>query len=388
MGTPSSAATGAWLVPSTLAVVHVGGWFPARPDGYGTGMTLRGRLVGIGALVGLLAAGLVGGLPLAEAAPTSWSVVHLDPLVAGENTEVFDVNNAGYSVGRSGQKAVYWDPAGDVHALPIPEGETESTAWAINDSGIIVGQLGIDRAERDAVAWVYGTRVPLRQDTSLVDISNSNVMAGCTGGPVRADQTPVVMAFGSAPIELSTDDDQPGCARSLNDWGAVGGDQGDIEGRVWYQSSAYGFDVDGGHVTTVTRTSNSGFALLQLTAEPDPSAATPTFSALAAPNGQIQVLDPSSTATVATDLNDYGIIVGSRAVVSGGNGSGAVAADSAEATMWVYGTPLPLRTIVDATGPDRALVDKSVPTALSESYYVVGNEAGQGLGSYLLVPAA
>jgi hypothetical protein len=356
-------------------------------------------LIGLVALVALAVG--IGAAPEATAQLSPpWTVTVLRPLVEGDQTEVHDINRAGTAVGTSGGKPVVWAPDGTPTALPMKQGVTNGIATAINDHGIIVGVSPwlVAAPEREALAWVYGTTVTLSTNADVHDINNRNVVAGCQGGTNDAGRRPFVALVGYDPIPLSTDAGTPtGCANALTEWGGVAGYQRDNpaqgsftgKGRLWYQDQTFNWTGTPQHVSEVTDLSDSGYSLLRIAALGSPT--LPTHSAIGAPDGSYQVLDPIRAGSDARDINVYGIAVGVRTAEGGETIFGP-----AQSVLWAYGTTVPLYTLAwDARYPmtssanaDAVLVGQSYPSAVSDSFRIAGNKVAGNASttSWVLTP--
>ncbi|HJR26517.1 MAG TPA: hypothetical protein VJ804_13665, partial [Acidimicrobiales bacterium] len=259
---------------------------------------------------------------------------------------------------------------------------------AINDHGIIVGSSGWPAPVpgRDAVAWVYGTIVPIATNADALDISDANGVVGCQGGSEGDDdgRRPFVAQLPGEPVLLPTEAASPaGCALSVTSWGAVGGYQRTtpdaglptLSGVLWFQGQALEYTGTPHHITEVRRVAENGFVLLRLA--PTGSPTQPTHSAIGAPGGQYFVLDPLSAGSSATDLNDHGLAVGNR--LTEGNGSGSE--PFPEPVLWVYGSTVSLVNLVASA--DTGKVAAGVPVALSETNIIAGNT---GAASWLMRP--
>ncbi|MFS8101048.1 hypothetical protein LFM09_28385 [Lentzea alba] len=138
------------------AVLALGVVTPAHA---GPGLVKLGPLPGdLGSRpVALNDAGEAAGVSVGSGAQHAvrWSrdgkVTQLPDLGSGDSS-VSDLNNSGTVVGGAGGRAVQWD--GDqVTVLATPPGVTATRAWAISETGVVVGDAVVGQ-ERRAVKWV------------------------------------------------------------------------------------------------------------------------------------------------------------------------------------------------------------------------------------------
>ncbi len=323
-----------------------------------------------------IAATLVVGTPAAEAQQLQWQVRTLNPLPGDTVTEVFDVNKGGYAVGRSDLTPVIWI-GNDPTALPVPEGH-DGIAYAINDWGLIVGTSGPQGGERDAAAWVFGTYVKVIDNGDAYDVNDQGDIVGCSGGTDADGRRPFIRRIGSDTIGSLpiTTGYTAGCATTINAWGGIGGfDAANpvpgprvFDGQLWYQGTRVAAQPN--TVQRVVDVTSSGYAIGQL--ERGESDHPAGHSVVMLPGGSFGVLEPLAAGSQAAAMTDFGVAVGRRHPT----------ASTQEAVLWVYGSTVPLSTLVTTQA---SMVGTSRPVAVSESLMIAGNQA-DGARGYVLMP--
>jgi len=189
---------------------------------------------------------------------------------------------------------IYGPGRAQIRALPLLPGDTSGAATAINDRGQAIGISGLcDQAvgrltARHAVLWSNGTVTDL-----------GSLGAGWWNTPMAIDQRGDVVGFAGDPSDPS------GAITHAFIWTRRGGMQRLIPGDA--NSAAYGINSTGQVVGTTCAADGSnchGFVWQ---------------------HGRLTILDQAARATgftghitIATDINDEGIVTG-RAIVAGAN---------------------------------------------------------------------
>jgi probable HAF family extracellular repeat protein len=148
---------------------------------------LNTKLLTIAAIVAFLASCLAP-----SAAAQTYTATDLGTLHAG-SARVHGVNNSGQTVGASGHPhgadthAFFWQKQGGMRDLGTLPGGDYSSAFAINDSGIVVGTSNTSTSTR-AFSWTLahgladlGT-LPGATASSALAINNQGQIAGSSGG--------------------------------------------------------------------------------------------------------------------------------------------------------------------------------------------------------------
>ena len=342
-----------------------------------TSLLRIGRALGACALAATAVA--VGGAVQAgpAAAATGWEVAQLEPLVEGDITTVYDINESGVAVGDSEFLPVLWEADGDVVGLPLPQGYVAGIAVALNDQSQIVGAVFDDEGNERAVYWSGGTPTLLGANDVLVAIGAGGVMLGFDVSAYDPETDCCISTFVHAisgqrvtlppstgwlvfPSALTNNGVVVGTA--FNDTTAVG--------IGWYQQ--YVFPIGG-----------TGSAFLQpmdvigapavLAVRDDGAGAS---SVLVNRTGQVFPLAHPSPIDFAVDLNDHGVAVG----------AGGSSFDEAPEVgrLYAYGSAISLDSLVDPAS--HASYDLHDPIALNNAFWIVGNS--QDGSSWLLRPAS
>jgi len=148
---------------------------------------LNTKLLMIAVIVSFLVPGLAP-----YAAAQTYTITDLGALHAG-SARVHSVNNAGQAVGASGHPhgadthAFFWQKQGGIRDLGTLPGGDYSAAFAINDSGIVVGTSNTSTSTH-AFSWTptqglsdLGT-LPGGNASSALAINNQGQIAGSSGG--------------------------------------------------------------------------------------------------------------------------------------------------------------------------------------------------------------
>jgi hypothetical protein len=334
-----------------------------------------------------IAACLLGGSlglasPPAEAAVPVWTITHLRPLPDHVGSTVHDVNNAGIAVGYStpaqvlpfDTAPVVWSANGTPKELPETPGGGKGEALAINDAGVIVGQV----AQMDCCGAIVGTRpvrwvpngssytVELLQPAGWVgnghpsDINGAGVIIGTTftGPGIR----PSLFRPGQDPVHLPTSPNH-GWATRIND-GNVAIGMNDGKPAAWYAGQRYDLYPElAGQTVETQDIINSMYTLSTLT-----TGDGRILSFLQHPNGAIYPLvSPTFHTAQAFDLNEHGIAAGHA-----GNGT-----DPTYAALFVYGTTFGIESLLSPA--DQAIwgrLDRA--SSLNDGVTVVGNGTRDG----------
>ncbi|HJR25028.1 MAG TPA: hypothetical protein VJ804_06110 [Acidimicrobiales bacterium] len=283
----------------------------------------------------------------ASAAP-GWAYVLLDPLPGKEAAVFRDANEVGAAVGWSGTLLLAgadavptaWDRDGNAYPLGMPTGYLNAIPYAVNDHGVAVG-VGVRETNgslvHDSLVWRPGQAV--------------QVLTGADG-------------FG-VPVEV-LDTEPPRVVNLAGEVHVVGGPQvtlpangGQVVARdarlLDGQGAVVGHQVTTEHGTRAALWTDAGMALLAPDWPFDTTAAD-VAGFLAAVNyalgdggltgcsaaalhigATVVPLDPAADTSIVQDVTSYGIAVGTRTA----EGCGA-----SEGVVWVYGTVVPLRTLV------------------------------------------
>jgi uncharacterized membrane protein len=161
--------------------------------------------------------------------PVLWSSSgKITDLTGGTLGEAYAINNCGEAVGDAGTTEplpVRWASNGKVTKLPVPTGTTRGNATAVNDSGVILGNVNVDSVNQPLLWFPSGHTVNLATPTGdrSADASfalNSYGMSvgdaidqNNAGHPVRWNRTGQVTV-------LSTSEGQ---ANGINDAGTTVG---------------------------------------------------------------------------------------------------------------------------------------------------------------------
>lgn len=318
-----------------------------------------GRLtVVLAAVVALLAP--TASVP-AGAQETGWTFRYLPPLPGTTQSQVLDVNSSGWAVGHSQYQPTLWTPSGQALALPVPPGEPGAVAFAINDWGLIVGTAGFPAPSgRRALAWFASQVIPVLPahttgDSFAFDVNERGDIVGC------ASSKPFLRPRTGAVVELPTPTSAGGCAGTINDWGAIGGSVESAVGpdaaALWYQGQRIELPAVDPPLEAVETVTRRPFLLAQTT-----GIAAGTTDAVLLVDGQRHGLEPAAHRSVATDVNEHGIVVGFRQ---------PVAAGPIEPVLWVYGTTIPLASL--SSGFGAAVLAVSQPVAINDASWIVGN---------------
>ena len=298
----------------------------------------------------LVVVATVAPLPAAPAAAApSWVFVSLDPLPGKEAAVFGDANEVGVAVGYSGTLLfagadavpTAWDRDGNAYPLGLPAGYLSAIPYAVNDAGVAVG-IGVRAADdtlvHDSLVWRPG-QAP--QILTGADGFGVPVEVLDTEPPLVVNLAGEVHVVGGGQITLPGNGGQVVArdARRLDGVGAVVGHQ-----------------VTAEHGPRAALWTDSGMALLAPTWPFDTTAAdvagylaavnyalygAANFSGCTAAalhiGSTVLPLDPAADTSLVQDVTSYGIAVGTRTA----EGCGA-----SEGVVWVYGSVVPLRTLV------------------------------------------
>jgi probable HAF family extracellular repeat protein len=156
----------------------------------------------------------------------SYTVTDLGTLRPG-SARVHAINSAGQVVGASGHPhgadthAFFWEKAGGIRDLGTLPGGDYSTAFGINDSGVVVGTSNTSTSQH-AFTWSTATglkdlgTLPGANSSSAFAINNKGQIAGSSG-------THAALWSGGAIQDLGTLGGQTSEAHGVNNNGAVAG---------------------------------------------------------------------------------------------------------------------------------------------------------------------
>ena len=323
-----------------------------------------------------------------SAQAADWETLELLPLVEGETAAVHDLNDAGVSVGASGDAGfgtpVRWDADGDPTALPLPEDCTDGFVVDVSNTGLMVGfaDCGEDDAVSRQLRWnANGTLVDLPAAVPTPYPHAVLSESGWVGTASFADGRwrPSLQAFAGGPVALLADAGAPlTIVTGLTSYGYMVGNVY-FPGRPVREFAPagwigpYAFPLTLAADANVVAVNEPGYALLQVRN----SGVTDGFGVLVGPGGQTVALH--STAQdfdEMVDVNDLNIVLGQR--VEGGDAFGAL-----------FGTTgvVPLEDLA-ADGDGAEWGRYRFPVELNDDAWVIGVQPfGEGLTrSWLLRP--
>jgi len=174
----------------------------------------------------------------------STGIVGLDLLPGGQRSAAYGVNNLGQIVGHSTNvvgesRAVLWDTDGTIIDLGtlLPDNAGNSVAFAINDSGLVVGTADVPRDYEtigsEAFSWTSTTGMVDLGRAAAGDVisgarsvNNAGVIAGRSAP--NADWSYAYLITPQGWVEVGD-----GIALGLNNSGVVVGNNGFGHGFVW-----------------------------------------------------------------------------------------------------------------------------------------------------------
>jgi probable HAF family extracellular repeat protein len=241
-----------------------------------------------------------------ESGPFLWrDGQFIDILPAGEFGNVTDINNRDEVVGThsvSGVTHGFLWRAGVVTDLGTLPGGEESFASAINDFGDIVGS-----SSRHAFRWRDGVMtdlgvLPGASDSGAADINVFGVIVGGSGG-VAVRWAP------NGDIQPLTT--TPSSAVAVNDFG-------DITGTI-FDSTSDGFFWHRGRLTVIPAPPAPFFPNLQPNGINNRSQTVGSANADAFvwQRGHLTTLPTLASTSIASDINNHGLIVGTSAAGTG-----------------------------------------------------------------------
>lgn len=334
----------------------------------------------------IAAAGLLaGGFALspighpAQAAPGDWTTTKLESLAAGQDTVVNDVNNQGFSVGSSGGKAVAWNGAGKVLALATPTGCDTSEATTINEEGEAAGWMVCPGSSfRQGIQWSSnGTPKALPRPLSIEDRSDNNVYVGQRNPDSLTNDQAFGFYEGIPRVDLETTGAASSIANAVTEYGfAVGtlhqvpGPEGTPEDIAvgWYAGTSFPL-VRQNLVTEGVDVTESAYSLVQVRSSGDDR------GLLVAPTGAVYNLDAAGANDEVVDVNEGGIVIGSR----------QLEADEDDTVGVFYYGEKSVRIDAVASDADVETYGFTNPTAINDGAWVVGSDDGV---SWLLKPPA
>jgi hypothetical protein len=344
-------------------------------------------------LASATAAGVVGLAPNAGAAASPpWTTVELQPVAEGDVVVVYDINNAGTSVGwtEGSDVAVKWNGSGVATVLALPEGCTLGWAGAISDNGYIAGGATCGNDESPTgIEWLpNGTPVALPANTFARAIESHGLVVGeKLGPPTDGSGYLPSHAFAQIPgqsprLDLPEAGAQESVPSAVTDFGYVVGTLYGVPGLPdniavgWYGSSVFPL-LRTGLPTYGVAVNQQGVALVQT----ENGAGGRGY--LVAPGGKTIEISKTGAADYLVDVNDYGIVTGTKATSLGPNGDGEGGTYFGE--LYAFGQSIKIRDIVSSG--DAASWDYTVPTAINNGAWVVGMEA-TGNRAWIVKPPA
>jgi hypothetical protein len=336
--------------------------------------------------VGLTLASVVAGgvwlapTVLAEPGPApapDWDAIQLQPLDEGQHTLVTGINDDGLSVGSSGDTPVVWDADGVPSALELPEGCDEGLATTIDGSGAVAGFADCGATDFVGLTWSAEGDVTVLEDPLVIhDRTDSGIAVGQRDPDSSTNDVAFAYANGQR-LDLWDAGASSSSANAITEYGFV---VGDVEGIPtlpdsvavgWYGNGVFPLvfaDVES-HAVDVTE---SAHTLVQIVDEDGARAAIvePKHASL------IELSDEGDD-DVVTDINEAGIVVGTRTVTVD------------EVTVDEGGFYTPAGGYVAfseiTSVEDQEAFGFEAPAALNDGAWVVGNHDGT---SWLLRPPA
>jgi hypothetical protein len=302
----------------------------------------RARLVRWCAVAVALAAAAVTVPASPSAAQTpdpAWYFAFLEPLPGKDTAMLLDANDVGIAVGRSSSSALggfdgrstLWDRNGNAYELPSPPG-WPSTAAAINDNNVVVGVADSEidgQTERRLIVWRPG-QAPQIVEGDYVGFPRKVLN---TEPPVVVTFEGTVHVVGGPQIELPDDGGQifPDDARVANGVGVVVGNlTTQAHGQRAAMWSASGMTLLAPDWPFATRAEGIGGYLVGVNYDLS-NAQNPCTAATLHIGGSVTKLDPTAATSRVTDVNSFGVAVGTRRADSCGYPEGVV---------WVHGMHL------------------------------------------------
>lgn len=304
--------------------------------------------------------------PSASAQPPRYRLTEIGVLQGLVTSHVVSINNAGQIAGNSFDDANRPTPFlyTDGQLVALPGSEPGFRAWAINGSGVIAGATDGGRSFRyaDGTITFLGPATPDDSARSMTfDMNESGTIVGASTGNGRPWRTFVA--------------------------------EGDITHELDIPGESLGYAINNhGDVTGVLRSYGS-------------------HRAFAYSNGSLIEINPGSTYTVPTDINDAGVIVGQagshafiyqdgairrlaprsqwlESFAMGINNLGQVIGTarpdprSSLAFLWEHGTAYDLRDLVDMPSE----WDSIVVTDINDVGQIIGRGCATDCVSFVLTP--
>lgn len=292
---------------------------------------------------------LCGSFAGAAAAQTSYTVTDLGTLSGSGSAKVADINKTGQIVGTSGNHAFLWSNGvmTDLGTL----GGSVSMAYAINDTGVVVGEAATSSGEMHAFVW---------QNSVMKDLGDAGETSAARGINSKGDIVGVAYAknvrggavLWSGGQRQSLGDLGPSgsgsTAISVNDKGQIAGvssgfatNQGVVRAVVWLSGTINDLGALGGLHSTANAINAQALVVGWAEVADNSTAAfqwqNGKMSQLASlPGGVTSV----GSGTQATAVSDTGVIVGSCLTSTG----------ETHAVIWSNGRITDLNTLIPQTG--------------------------------------
>jgi hypothetical protein len=330
----------------------------------------------------------IGGAATARAAvDDAWTVTELQPLTAGALTLVHDINDDGISVGSSGTSAVEWDENGTPTALPNPVGCTNGQAQHISDDGDVVGMADCGNGTTKGTYWHNGVVSTPAPTMWLYGVNDAGAAVGVDlpqgAGPGKPDHPGLVLPGHPAQDLIDGGADGGNAAAITNTYLAVGTvtyNQPTADNNLqtthavgWYGPYVFPL-ISSPHNTRAVTANDAGYSLVTIDDPAQP------YSVIVAPHtGQVIPLS-SSHEDGGSDLNDDGIVVGTKTHYYGGFLNVGFTGE-----LYVYGTAVDLDSLVSDDDFGRFL-DYQSPRALNNDLWIVGNTSLEDNQAWLMRP--
>jgi hypothetical protein len=325
----------------------------------------------------LLVAPSIFGGAAANAAenPNPWQSVRLQPLAEGDATHVNQLNNAGFSVGKSGTKPVIWSPAGKATALPLPEGCTTGEATSIARTGLVaagVADCGDGAADTTGIVWTQDGATKLEAPLGVRDVSGTGFTVGQRSA---TNDNAFVFVKGSPRLDLPDGGASSSEANAITEYGFIVGTTHGVPtlpasvATGWYGNQVFPL-LQVNVASEGIDATESAYSLVQITGTANDHPVVVT------PQGGIVNLNSDGAKDVGVDLTENGFVLGYR----------QASADS-EATVGVVylnnGAAVRLDQLASSADTTTYGFDK--PAAMNDGLSMVGNH---GNVSWLLKPPA
>jgi hypothetical protein len=328
-------------------------------------------------------------VPTPAEASISWNAFELRPVFPGDPTTVVDINASGSSVGweihDSQFLPVRWDAGGNPTALALPGGCTSGNAHGISSTGYIAGIAQCAGGTNQGVLWTTdGMPVKLTTGVNPQAVNDAGITVGdagaSTGGPFGS--TAYAFALGVGRFDLPKASALDSWAAELTSWGYVVGTLLELPGanapdRVavgWYGGAVFPL-LFTAESTVATGVNEAGYTLVQIQ---DLGSGVREQAYVVRPGGAATPLAHPGFDDRASDINDYGVVIGSTRATEHGAWGGA---------YYVGGTTVRLDAVAAPAAVATFGFDQ--PAAINNASWVVGTHGdGNGGVSWLLRPDA